>query len=502
MEEVQLTSEKSFQIELSSDKNNSYSLEFNLNNYIEIKANQINNIISKTYSNKYSFEEIRETKYFLQFDTFSEVLDEIKERIDNNEIILKETENKLVLNLPLPSSKNKEIIFELNPIIKNNDDRLNELTDLIIKLNTEINNIQNENEEIINLKNDIKQLNDKYNNLEKEKIQLNKENMQLKNEIDNINNIKDKNTQLMKDNAQIIYDINYLKNGITQLKNEINILRNNNNSNNVQIENDNNQLKNKNIQLNYDINRLTNDNNQLKNENIQLNYDINKIIIDNNQLKNENIQLKNNETQIKNENEQLKKEVTELKDKLNILWTERNENKMISNLDSKIINGNEKYNESLKYWINPSKKIKAVLLYRLSDNGDNPQTFHKLCDNKGPTLTLFSLKNGYVVGIYTPLSWDSSGKWKGDMDTFIFNLNKNQKYKKLKNIDSIYCVNVCGPYTMCFGCDRFKQIKSIFHNVEEINKYYDKGSQILPTYNKKKEYELIETEVFKMIIEQ
>ena len=47
---------------------------------------------------------------------------------------------------------------------------------------------------------------------------------------------------------------------------------------------------------------------------------------------------------------------------------------MIFNLDSKIINGNEKYNESLKYWINPSKKIKAVLLYRLSDNGDNPQT--------------------------------------------------------------------------------------------------------------------------------
>ena len=65
MEEVQLTSEKSFQIELSSDKNNSYSIEFNLNNYIEITANQINNIIHKSYSSKYLFEEIRETKYFL-----------------------------------------------------------------------------------------------------------------------------------------------------------------------------------------------------------------------------------------------------------------------------------------------------------------------------------------------------------------------------------------------------------------------------------------------------
>ena len=45
MEEIQLTSEKSFQIELSSDINNSYSLEFNLNDYIEITANQINTII-------------------------------------------------------------------------------------------------------------------------------------------------------------------------------------------------------------------------------------------------------------------------------------------------------------------------------------------------------------------------------------------------------------------------------------------------------------------------
>ena len=64
MEEVLLTQEKSFQIELSSDKNNSYSLEFKfiLNNYIEIIANQIKNIINKSFSSKYSFEEIRENK--------------------------------------------------------------------------------------------------------------------------------------------------------------------------------------------------------------------------------------------------------------------------------------------------------------------------------------------------------------------------------------------------------------------------------------------------------
>ena len=388
MEEVQLTSEKSFQIELSSDKNNSYSIEFNLNNYIEITANQINNIIHKSYSNKYSFEEIRETKYFLQFDTLDEILDEIKDRIDNNKIILKENDNILILNIPLPDDQ--EIIFELNPIIKNNNDRLDELTDLIIKLNTEINNIKDE--EIANLKREI-------------------------------NDMKEKEVLLTNDN--------------TQLKNDINLLKK-----------------------------------------------------ENNQLNKDNAQLKNNETQ-------LKEEITELKEKLNILWETR---RYITNLDSKIINENKEYNESLKNWIDPSKKIKAELLYRLSENGDDKKTFHELCDNKGPTLTLFHVNDGNIIGIYTPLDLDSNSLWKNDMDTFIFNLNKNQKYKKLKEDCSIYCMFSYGPYTAGFGCDHNNSMKSIIHLGNDINKYYDKGSEILPCNNQEKVYDLIETEVYKIMI--
>jgi len=388
MEEVQLTSEKSFQIELSSDKNNSYSIEFNLNNYIEITANQINNIIHKSYSNKYSFEGIREAKYFLQFDNLDEILDEIKDRIDNNKIILKENDNILILNIPLPDDQ--EIIFELNPIIKNNNDRLDELTDLIIKLNTEINNIKDE--EIANLKREI-------------------------------NDMKEKEVLLTNDN--------------TQLKNDINLLKK-----------------------------------------------------ENNQLNKDNAQLKNNETQ-------LKEEITELKEKLNILWETR---RYITNLDSKIINENKEYNESLKNWIDPSKKIKAELLYRLSENGDDKKTFHELCDNKGPTLTLFHVNDGNIIGIYTPLDLDSNSLWKNDMDTFIFNLNKNQKYKKLKEDCSIYCMFSYGPYTAGFGCDHNNSMKSIIHLGNDINKHYDKGSEILPCNNQEKVYDLIETEVYKIMI--
>ena len=62
MEDVQLFPKKSFQIDLVSDKNNSYSVKFNLSNYIEIIVNQINDIFNKSFTNKYSLEEIRENK--------------------------------------------------------------------------------------------------------------------------------------------------------------------------------------------------------------------------------------------------------------------------------------------------------------------------------------------------------------------------------------------------------------------------------------------------------
>ena len=331
-----LSEGKSFQIELNTNKNNKFLIIINLEKEIKIEANQINDIIKKSFSNEFPFEKIRENKYFLQFDSLKEIFDELKERINNNKITIEEFENNLKIIIQLPSSKNKEIIFELNQKNKNDSERIKDLIQIVIEQNTEIT--------------------------------------------------------------------------------------------------------------------------------------------------------------------ELKKEVNELKEKLNILWKEKEERKQIYDLDSKIINGNEKYNESLKNWIDPSRKIKAELLYRSSQNGENISTFHELCDNKGPTLTLFHVNDGNKVGIYTPLSWDSNSEWKFDMDTFIFNLNKNQKYKKLQPEHSIYCFNSFGPLTSNFGCEN-NSMKSLNHWGNNINNFYDKGSEILPNDNQLKQYDLLETEVYKIIIE-
>jgi len=103
--------------------------------------------------------------------------------------------------------------------------------------------------------------------------------------------------------------------------------------------------------------------------------------------------------------------------------------------NSNIIKGNLEYIKSLRKWINPeNKNIKEELLYRLSDNGEDYSKFHELCDNQGPTLTLFETNDGNITGIFTSVPWDNNnnGNWKVDERVFIFNLNQNKKYKNIR----------------------------------------------------------------------
>ena len=128
-----LTEGKTFQIEIKTNKNNSYLMNFIFGNDLEIKANQINALIKKSFSNKFSFIQIRENKYFLQFDSLNEIFDELNERIiNNNQITIKENENSLIIIITLPSSKYKEILFELKEEIKNVNEKINELNKLLI----------------------------------------------------------------------------------------------------------------------------------------------------------------------------------------------------------------------------------------------------------------------------------------------------------------------------------------------------------------------------------
>ena len=136
---------------------------------------------------------------------------------------------------------------------------------------------------------------------------------------------------------------------------------------------------------------------------------------------------------------------------------------------SKILDNNMEYSKTLKNWINPNENIECELLYRLSEHGEKFSKLHELCDNEGPLLILYHVKNGDKVGIYTPLILDKNKSgWQNDIDTFIFNLNQNKKYKKISNDASLYYDFQYGIYTADF--ELFKLWK--YENLGSLFKCY------------------------------
>jgi hypothetical protein len=161
-------------------------------------------------------------------------------------------------------------------------------------------------------------------------------------------------------------------------------------------------------------------------------------------LKEENKKIKEENISLKEKMQEFLLYIPDLKEIKAILDTEK-----ILNLDSKIIEDNINYNKTLKNWINPNKKIKSELLYRMSRDGIEYSTFHKLCDNKGPTIILVKLIDGDILGIYTPLDWDINGNWKSDLDMFAFSLTENNKSNKnYENNYGILCKSNFGPFSL------------------------------------------------------
>ncbi len=72
-----------------------------------------------------------------------------------------------------------------------------------------------------------------------------------------------------------------------------------------------------------------------------------------------------------------------------------------------------------------NKRLITYMLYRGSDHGWYYVDFHSRCDNKGPTISLFKIKDGDVIGGYTKAQWESpsSSKYVGDSDAMLFNLS-------------------------------------------------------------------------------
>lgn len=110
------------------------------------------------------------------------------------------------------------------------------------------------------------------------------------------------------------------------------------------------------------------------------------------------------------------------------------------------------------------------LLYKISRDGGSAEKFHELCDNKGPTVTIFYNTDNNVYGGYLSLSWQSSGDWITDTSSFLFQLYSNSKWKpnvfQLKEPGSnAYFDKNTGP--------KFEDLNSFSGIIEKTSDYYE-----------------------------
>ena len=166
-------------IQVKKDNNNIFF-------YLKIKENNLiisteikDSLISHFYDTTVSMQDIQKNKYFLQFDTLEEILNELILKSQTKNPILEKDNNIIILRIALNSSKFKDIDFILKEKNKTDNDKFREIFDIVIdikkensELKKEINYLKSErikiNEQINDFKEQIKILNDFKNKIEEE----------------------------------------------------------------------------------------------------------------------------------------------------------------------------------------------------------------------------------------------------------------------------------------------------------------------------------------------
>jgi hypothetical protein len=106
--------------------------------------------------------------------------------------------------------------------------------------------------------------------------------------------------------------------------------------------------------------------------------------------------------------------------------------------------------DQLEQWIGTGPKT-FTLIYAITSDECDPTTFHKKCDNQGPTVTVLYNQQGSVYGGYAPVSWQSSsGSYSNDQNAFLYQLHYNKtptytKFPRNGKGNDIYGSSSYGP---------------------------------------------------------
>ena len=180
-------------------------------------------------------------------------------------------------------------------------------------------------------------------------------------------------------------------------------------------------------------------------------------------IPNSNGKLNEEINELKNKIKTLEEETKDLRNIINNLQKENSDYKLIIesrlskleqkleetkelNINSKIIKTPEEFNFLLmrlkKYF---KKDISLDLIYRATEDGDEPCDFHNKCDEKKNVLVLYLTTKNIKFGGFSSIGFDSSNCGKKDLNSFIFNIN-NKKIYEAKENNQIGCFEENGPF--------------------------------------------------------
>ena len=492
---------KSKKFNSKDEKGINYEIEMELvQDSIKFKTEINNGIISKKYSNIFSFDKLKENIVFTIQDNIEEIYDQLEIYINDTPVLCEIKENNIIIKLTTKIKKCPEIILELNQEkvdkkelieillekFKSIEEKNNNLESKIITLESKNNNtLSNNNTNSIN--NEFKSL---LNNLQSKltNLEANIKNIETKNKdlISKLTNLESKNKELDSKNKELESKITNLLSKNNNIETTITNIKSKNKEieskiTNIDTKNKNNNLDTKitNIESNItsleskitNIESKTTSGVETKISTIESTINTFKSKLSSLESKNTNnnveSKITNIETKITNIESKLtnipkttdnssltpiKKEIDQIKTGLNTINDFIKEQKELQLERKKFLN----FGDSLIVkepeinmicdWIKPNAKIKTKLLYRVSRDGDGADKFHKYCDNKGPIIIFAILYNGYRFGGYSGLSWTSKDKWVKDKDSFLFSLNNKLKFMNNNTNATIYHGQKYGPY--------------------------------------------------------
>ena len=202
---------------------------------------------------------------------------------------------------------------------------------------------------------------------------------------------------------------------------------------------------------------------------------------------------------LKHEILDMKEKINSMEEKINFLYEHIKSKEGYSDTvfkKSKLINENQI--EIIQNWISPNKFFKCKLLYDAKQNGDKVSTYHSLCDDKGPTLTIFTTSDNLTLGGYLSTSFNENSGWIHDENAFLFSLNPDEKYPSIDTTYTFYGGKDRGP---TFGGYNIEIFDNFFSN--EKNKYNMK--RVSFDFNKKHKnskdhfFKVVDLQVYQII---